>query len=316
MRTSASLSLWKTLFLSVVLFGVVVVTAAKSWPAQFTLAGLGYMAAGAYVNRDGGRRGLLALAVVFAPWALMIYVDVSGGLLHVAPTTAVAPLGLVIGALAARARPAPARAVLATAAVLFVLGGAVGMPNWLAYVRSEFEYINGEYVRAAPDEAPALLAGLSETLSLLDRSGNPILPESWVGRTVVLDFWTTDCGVCYVRFPDVERFADRTDDVDVYAVHLPWGAAGVEEDRAEGAARYAAGGYGLPVVYSEATFGDVSEAFGFRGVPAMAVIDQEGVVRYVGHPQIGRLAFVDNLERIVDGVRSEARPARTDENDG
>lgn len=59
----------------------------------------------------------------------------------------------------------------------------------------------------------------------------------------------------------------------------------------------------MPVLLSESTFREVSEAYGFRGTPAIAVIDAEGTVKYVGNPQLGALGFVDNLKRIVEGVQ-------------
>ena len=304
MQASTQRHFWVTLLISVVLYGLVTLVSAVSWPAQFAVAGGAFVLAGVYSVRCHNERWLMTAAIFLIPWVFDAYLVVSDGLLHAIPNIAVVPAGMSVGVLAARASRASGGLIVVASVVVLILGGVTGVPSWLSYVENNYQYSDGRYVRTPPNAHELSTTSIYETLPLVGESGEMVIPEFWTGRTIVLDFWTTDCGACYTRFPEVERFADRTEGVDVYAVHLPQRIEGkVGEDRRMGRARYAAGGHGLPVVYSEATYEEVSGALGFVGVPAMAVIDRGGDVRYVGHPKAGRFALVENLGKIVDDIR-------------
>jgi len=113
------------------------------------------------------------------------------------------------------------------------------------------------------------------------------------GKVVVVDFWATWCGPCVGSFPDVRELQKRYDGYDVAIVgitslqgkHYPGDKAEAIDTEGDPQKEY-----GLmkeyigkkditwAIAFSEQEV--FNPDFGVRGIPHVAIIDPEGVVRY------------------------------------
>ena len=120
--------------------------------------------------------------------------------------------------------------------------------------------------RLRNDPAPAIaLKGLD---------GGPIAPAAMRGKVVVLDFFSTWCAPCIAELPELERLRRELGDrQDIELLIVADGSDTVEAVRAFRASK----GLDLPFAYDEN--GKAHQAFGFRGLPALVVLDRNGRIR-------------------------------------
>lgn len=117
--------------------------------------------------------------------------------------------------------------------------------------------------------------------------------EDLRGKVVVLDFWATWCNPCIRSFPKLRQLTARYDgfDVVIVGVTAPQGrhhgadgeriTTGVDREKEYGLMAEFIGQKKMtwPVAFSErASWTE----FGVRGIPHLAIIDPEGVVRHNG----------------------------------
>ena len=152
------------------------------------------------------------------------------------------------------------------------------------------------------DRPPIAEPDLADVRLLYHPDRDDVDASDWRGKTVVLDLWNTSCGNCYTEFPNVAEFRDSfspEDSVEVYTVHLAEGP----EDRREGIRRYEEGGYTVPLLLSSMSVKDAREKLGIRGVPNTVILNPNGRIHYVGHPQYRRGALVQNAWDLVREAR-------------
>ncbi len=118
--------------------------------------------------------------------------------------------------------------------------------------------------------------------SLPDLSSNPVALSSFRGCVVILDFWASWCKPCQHTLPKLEALRQK---------HAPRGLKVVAvslDYRREDAVRFLeANGYRSFVVLW-APFAEtraVARLFGVEAIPRAVLLDRQGVIRFVGHPQ-------------------------------
>jgi thiol-disulfide isomerase/thioredoxin len=108
----------------------------------------------------------------------------------------------------------------------------------------------------------------------------------------LLDFWTTTCGVCFKKFPQVQAVHEKYQNdssVKVLAVNTP-----LEEDKPNQAFNdIHKRGHIFPVVITKDE--DLAEKFGVKGYPTTFVIDRNGQIVYKGDIE-GAVKQVDLLK--------------------
>ena len=123
----------------------------------------------------------------------------------------------------------------------------------------------------------------------IDRNNNPINNQSFENKIVLLDFWYTRCGDCFVKFPQLQAFYDKYKDDDsiaVCAINKP-----IEEDKPNEAFQLTEK-YTFPVLLPADE--ELPEKFDIKGYPTTLVIDRRGMVVYKGSIE-GAIKMVDSL---------------------
>ena len=112
--------------------------------------------------------------------------------------------------------------------------------------------------------------------SIVDLSGNPVLPESLKGRVIVIDFWATWCMPCMEEMPYLQKVYDvYKKDPRVTFMVINSGARNTLQD----AQRWFGNKkYSFPVYFH--TNPAVGDIFGFNVIPAVFVIDPEGRLQF------------------------------------
>ncbi len=125
-----------------------------------------------------------------------------------------------------------------------------------------------------------------------DERQNPVAEGNFQNKIVLLDFWTTTCGICFKKFPQVQTVYDKyksDSSVMILAVNNP-----IEEDKPNQAFDdVRKEGHSFPVVVTKDE--DLAEKFGVKGYPTTFVINRNGQIVYKGDIE-GAVRMVDELK--------------------
>lgn len=125
-----------------------------------------------------------------------------------------------------------------------------------------------------------------------DEKKNLISDNNFQSKIVLLDFWTTTCGVCFEKFPQVQTVYEKyrnDSSVVILAANKP-----IEEDKPNQAFEMIREeGYSFPVVVTKDE--DLAEKFGVKGFPTTFVINRNGQIVYKGDIE-GAIKMVDELK--------------------
>jgi thiol-disulfide isomerase/thioredoxin len=120
--------------------------------------------------------------------------------------------------------------------------------------------------------------------------------ENFKNKVVLLDFWTTTCGICFQKFPQVQTVYERyknDSSVVILAVNSP-----IEEDKPNQAFNnIREEGHTFPVVITKDA--DLAEKWGVKGYPTTFVINQNGQIVYKGD--------IEGAVKIVNELKSNSR---------
>lgn len=139
-------------------------------------------------------------------------------------------------------------------------------------------------------------------------TGEPFTLSDYEGQVVLLEFWTTGCGPCQGPLAELNAVAEEhTDDWKDKAVVI---AVNLDKERERAKRHVESRGWvhcrnvwngAGPSDSSENSSSDWTEReFGVNSYPTTVLIDQEGVIRYRGHP-----SSLDTVGRINEMITAE-----------
>jgi thiol-disulfide isomerase/thioredoxin len=122
--------------------------------------------------------------------------------------------------------------------------------------------------------------------------GNPVRLTDLRGKIVVLDFWATWCKPCRDMIPDSRKLVERFKDEPFVLVSISI------DDKKDTLTAFLANNNMPWTHWWNGPGGSAIEAYKINGIPAIFVLDADGIIRY--HNIRGK-----SLEKAVDTLLSE-----------
>lgn len=197
------------------------------------------------------------------------------------PSTLAHFAGIAFALLAQAFQQKKARVFLGTFLVLLTtLATVKGYPLWLNKVNF------GTFTGKVNDAMPAPMNGVLQNQQVLKN-------EDLQGKVVVLDFWHSKCGVCFTKFPQLQKLYEKyksDSSLKILAVNKP-----LKTDTAGHAfAILKNRNYTFPILIPSDSL--LAEAFEVHVYPTVVVVDKAGTIVFRGD--------IENASKVVDGLLS------------
>ncbi len=121
-------------------------------------------------------------------------------------------------------------------------------------------------------------------------------------KIVVLDFWSTNCGICFKKFPDLENIYAKyknNNKVAIYAVHVPT-KGDVFNKSIKLLDKY---NYHFPKLYAK-SLQQVEDSLKFNTFPHLMII-KNGKIRYDGFLVTAEESVIYNIDDEIDKLLKE-----------
>lgn len=155
--------------------------------------------------------------------------------------------------------------------------GYILMPNWIAYTSDDENPISKPF----PD------------LKLIDIKGNPFeLPKN---KTVVIDIWSSSCGVCIKEFPEFEELVNNykdNKDVEFISLNLP-----LRRDKNKDIKKYV-NKYKFKSIFAQNI--NSWEKLDNNTVPKILIVNPENVIIYKGSLYTKWYYFYNNIYNLIE----------------
>lgn len=117
----------------------------------------------------------------------------------------------------------------------------------------------------------------------------------WDGKTVLVNFWASWCPPCREEMPAFIELKDKYEDAGFEII-------GIALDTPENANNFADTiGVNYPILFADMTSDDLSIKFGnwVGGLPYSALIDKEGIIRFVQAGELKKSTLEKELKKIL-----------------
>jgi thiol-disulfide isomerase/thioredoxin len=278
------------LLIVAVSLSISLLSGALNWLNQFVICGITYLLVGLLYRKNFRISRLIYGTIVVLPF-LSIYAvyAVAHGFSHIYPIAFLPLISIFTGLLfnklfADGMSKALILTYISASITIVLLLGYFGMPNWLAY---SFSKNNADRFDAPP-------------IQLISENGEPFVLNNQSGKILVLDFWSTSCGICFKKFPDFDRikqkYAAKTE-IEFYAVNL------IQPREELSAVKKVTStfSYTFKTLYTDNhSANQIRELLKIEAVPAIVIINKNGEVVYTGDFNAEKYVFVDNTYDLIE----------------
>ena len=121
-----------------------------------------------------------------------------------------------------------------------------------------------------------------QNFQFMNEKDDTIAKQNFLGKYVIFDFWNRYCGVCFQKFPKVEKLYETItpykDRIELYAVNLKY----AEDTESYAFETIREKGYSFPVLRT--MDGDMLQTvFGVNGYPTVVILDTSGNLIFRGN---------------------------------
>ncbi len=167
--------------------------------------------------------------------------------------------------------------------ILFAIVGGILFPNVFVLLNNSEVHKNEQF----------------NGLSLIDKNQESVELEK--SKIIVLDFWTTSCGICFEKFPDFEKyyleFRDNPN-VEFYSINIP-----LKRDEFDDVVKLVEElNYKFPTLYAKSQ--EEVKKLGIYSSPHLLII-KNGRVRYSGRLETDKYIFVNHLKSEINKLINE-----------
>ncbi|POS00557.1 thioredoxin-like protein [Flavobacterium croceum DSM 17960] len=121
-------------------------------------------------------------------------------------------------------------------------------------------------------------------------------------KIIVLDFWSTSCGICFEKFPDLEELHNKYKEnnrVEIYAVNFP-----LKRDKFNTTIKILDSiGYKFKKVYAQSS-SEIENKLHFNTFPHLIII-KDGKIRYDGMFETEKNTLIFSTEAEIDKLLKE-----------
>jgi thiol-disulfide isomerase/thioredoxin len=168
--------------------------------------------------------------------------------------------------------------------LLFAFISFILFPNYFIY------YHNHNAEKNIPFSKVTLLNDKKEKIELQE------------DKIIVLDFWSTSCGICFEKFPNLEDTFQKyknNSKVQIYTVNVP-----LQGEKFEETTKILDSiGYNFPKLYAQSAK-EVETKLNFNLFPHLIVI-KNGKIRYDGQLVTEKSSLIYNIETEIDKLLKE-----------
>lgn len=265
---------------------------ALNWINQFIICGVSYFLVGLIYQKNFRVSRLIYGSIAIVPFLSIYTMHVLlHNLLHIYPI-AFLPLiavfsGLIINRLFTNGMPKSGIIARVSAGIaIIVILGYFGMPNWLAYTLSE----------KSPDKFPA------PSILLTNINGDSFNLSNQSGKILVLDFWSSGCGICFKKFPDFDKLKQKyEDETDIvfYGVNL----IHPREELSSVKKTVHLLPYSFTTLYTDHNSArQIRELLKIDAVPKIVIINKKGEVIFTGDLNTEKYVFIDNIYDVIESA--------------
>lgn len=147
----------------------------------------------------------------------------------------------------------------------------------------------------APDTESRFPTVYTHGFTATDKDGNTVKLSDFVGKTVVLNFWTTWCPYCLKEMPEFEKASKELPDVTFLMLNATKTNG---ESLAKAKSYIEQNGFEFPVLYD--TNGEATTALSVSSYPTTFFIDAKGVIRLYASGAINYHTILSALERLEE----------------
>lgn len=169
--------------------------------------------------------------------------------------------------------------------LISLFGSYLVFPNYFQLYQA---HINKKETKISQDFPDIDLTGRNKEKFVFDNN-----------KIIVLDFWTTSCGVCFKEFPlynDLTLKYKNDNRIEFYSVNVPL-KRDVFEKSVEMIEEY---NYSFKNTYAVSEK-EILEKLNIYAFPNIVIIKNNTIV-YQGHPSYNKIIIVDNFESIIKNL--------------